>query len=161
MIIDLMEGDYESLKLTLFVITIVCFSVMLAVGVDLYYGIQKARSIGEATTSEGFRRTITKLTYYLTLVFFGVLIDIFDVVTPYIFGEPLNAVPFATVIIGVGLIITEMKSVNEKAEDKLRRRAGEGIKDILTILKDRQDIIDKLIDVSKEDYMEDKTKHLK
>ena len=73
----------------------VCFAwivVIVAMLIDLYFGVKKAKELGEATSSEGFRRTINKATYYFALMGFAFLFDIFDVVTPYFFPHPLGSV---------------------------------------------------------------------
>ena len=108
---------------------------------DLYFGVRKAKQLGEASHSEGFRRTINKATYYLALMTFAFLFDAFDVVTPYFFPKPLATVPFVSVFVALGLVLTEVKSVREKAEDKARRRTDKSFREIIDLLKDREDIL--------------------
>jgi len=125
MIIDYLEGDYKTLITTLFVVCFTWIVVIVAMLIDLYFGVKKAKELGEATSSEGFRRTINKATYYFALMGFAFLFDIFDVVTPYFFPHPLGSVPFVSIFVALGLVFTEAKSVREKAEDKARRRTDE------------------------------------
>ena len=118
MIIDYLEGDYKILITTLFVVCFTWIVVIVAMLIDLYFGVKKAKELGEATSSEGFRRTINKATYYFALIGFAFLFDIFDVVTPYFFPHPLGSVPFVSIFVALGLVFTEAKSVREKAEDE-------------------------------------------
>ena len=99
MIIDYLEGDYKTLITTLFVVCFAWIVVIVAMLIDLYFGVKKAKELGEATSSEGFRRTINKATYYFALMGFAFLFDIFDVVTPYFFPHPLGSVPFVSIFV--------------------------------------------------------------
>lgn len=146
MIIDYLEGDYKTLITTLFVVCFAWIVVIVAMLIDLYFGVKKAKELGEATSSEGFRRTINKATYYFALMGFAFLFDIFDVVTPYFFPHPLGSVPFVSVFVALGLVLTEAKSVREKAEDKARRRTDESFKKILELMQNREDVMREIAD---------------
>ena len=146
MIIDYLEGDYKTLITTLFVVCFAWIVVIVAMLIDLYFGVKKAKELGEATSSEGFRRTINKATYYFALMGFAFLFDIFDVVTPYFFPHPLGSVPFVSVFVALGLVLTEAKSVREKAEDKARRRTDESFKKILERMQNREDVMREIAD---------------
>ena len=146
MIIDYLEGDYKTLITTLFVVCFAWIVVIVAMLIDLYFGVKKAKELGEATSSEGVRRTINKATYYFALMGFAFLFDIFDVVTPYFFPHPLGSVPFVSVFVALGLVLTEAKSVREKAEDKARRRTDESFKKILELMQNREDVMREIAD---------------
>jgi len=141
MIIDYLEGDYKTLITTLSVVCIAWIMVIIAILIDLYFGVKKAKELGEATHSEGFRRTINKATYYFALMGFAFLFDIFDVVTPYFFPHPLGSVPFVSIFVALGLVFTEAKSVREKAEDKARRRTDESFRKMLELMQNREDVM--------------------
>ena len=146
MIIDYLEGDYKTLITTLFVVCFAWIVVIVAMLIDLYFGVKKAKELGEATSSEGFRRTINKATYYFALMGFAFLFDIFDVVTPYFFPHPLGSIPFVSVFAALGLVLTEAKSVREKAEDKARRRTDESFRKILELMQNREDVMREIAD---------------
>ena len=146
MIIDYLEGDYKTLITTLFVVCFAWIVVIVAMLIDLYFGVKKAKELGEATSSEGFRRTINKATYYFALMGFAFLFDIFDVVTPYFFPHPLGSVPCVSIFVALGLVFTEAKSVREKAEDKARRRTDESFKKILELMQNREDVMREIAD---------------
>ena len=146
MIIDYLEGDYKTLITTLFVVCFTWIVVIVAMLIDLYFGVKKAKELGEATSSEGFRRTINKATYYFALMGFAFLFDIFDVVTPYFFPHPLGSIPFVSVFAALGLVLTEAKSVREKAEEKARRRTDESFRKILELMQNREDVMREIAD---------------
>ena len=146
MIIDYLEGDYKTLITTLFVVCFTWIVVIVAMLIDLYFGVKKAKELGEATSSEGFRRTINKATYYFALMCFSFLFDIFDVITPYFFPHPLGSVPFVSIFVALGLVFTEAKSVREKAEDKARRRTDESFRKMLELMQNREDVMREIAD---------------
>ena len=146
MIIDYLEGDYKTLITTLFVVCFAWIVVIVAMLIDLYFGVKKAKELGEATSSEGFRRTINKATYYFALMGFAFLFDIFDVVTPYFFPHPLGSIPFVSVFAALGLVLTEAKSVREKAEEKARRRTDESFRKMLELMQNREDVMREIAD---------------
>ena len=153
MIIDYLEGDYKTLITTLFVVCFTWIVVIVAMLIDLYFGVKKAKELGEATSSEGFRRTINKATYYFALMGFAFLFDIFDVITPYFFPHPLGSVPFVSIFVALGLVFTEAKSVREKAEDKARRRTDESFRKILELMQNREDIMREIADQLKKERL--------
>lgn len=146
MIIDILERDFTALYATLFVVCITWFMVLVAICIDLYFGVKKAKQIGECTTSEGFRRTINKATYYYALMMFALFFDGFDVISPYFVPKPLDMVPFFSVISMLCLAFTEWKSVREKAEDKYRRRVDKTVSELLEAVKNREDIANKILE---------------
>ena len=156
MIIDYLEGDYKTLITTLFVVCFTWIVVIVAMLIDLYFGVKKAKELGEATSSEGFRRTINKATYYFALMGFAFLFDIFDVVTPYFFPHPLGSVPFVSIFVALGLVFTEAKSVREKAEDKARRRTDESFRKMLELMQNREDVMREIADHLKKERQKQK-----
>ena len=146
MIIDYLEGDYKTLITTLFVVCFAWIVVIVAMLIDLYFGVKKAKELGEATSSEELRRTINKATYYFALMGFAFLFDIFDVVTPYFFPHPLGSIPFVSVFAALGLVLTEAKSVREKAEEKARRRTDESFRKMLELMQNREDVMREIAD---------------
>ena len=77
---------------------------------------------------------------------FAFLFDIFDVVTPYFFPHPLGSIPFVSVFAALGLVLTEAKSVREKAEEKARRRTDESFRKMLELMQNREDVMREIAD---------------
>lgn len=146
MIIDYLNKDYEAVISTIFVVFLTWIGVLVGMLIDLHFGILKAREIGECTTSEGYRRTIKKATYYYALMTFAGLLDFFDVVSPHFFSKPLRLIPFFSLFAMICLILTEIKSVREKAEDKYRRRVDKSFGELLEAIKSREDISAKILE---------------
>lgn len=128
-------------------ITIVAFCwglVGVAMAIDFGYGIRKAKEIGEARTSEGYRRTVKKASEYYTVMTFAFIFDALISFVTYYLPQPFPTLPIVNLVAALGLVITEYKSVREKADQKLRRRTDESFHQILKIAKDREDLLEKL-----------------
>lgn len=145
MVIHILNKNYDQILLALLIISVAWIAVAIAIGLDLYFGVKKAKSLGECTTSEGFRRTVNKATYYYALMSFGAIFDTLNVFTPIFFSVKLAIIPFFTIIVALALSINEMKSVREKAEDKVRRRSDQTFKEVIKLVKERQDLMDNLL----------------
>lgn len=83
---------------------------VLAVLIDLWTGIEKAKAKGEKIRSGGLRRTITKIGDYWKVQAFGLMIDVF--------GSLFYSCPFASMAIGLGIIAIEGRSVIENLREK-------------------------------------------
>lgn len=161
MIYEILMKNYDNVYLGFFVVSTCWVAVLLAICVDFYFGIKKARMIGEARTSEGFRRTISKSTYYFALMFFALIFDFFDVISPTFISHPLASVPFVSVFVGLGLVLTEAKSVREKAEDKLRRSSDDTFIEAIKLISKRQDLVDKAVNILEAEKVEEKERERK
>ncbi|MDR7715852.1 holin, partial [Riemerella anatipestifer] len=60
MISEIFNQNYDRLYTQFFQISLIWIAVLLAIIVDFGFGLKKAKEMGEATTSEGYRRTINK-----------------------------------------------------------------------------------------------------
>ena len=128
-------------------ITIVAFCwglVGIAMAIDFVYGIQNAKKIGEARTSEGYRRTVKKACEYYTVMTFAFIFDSIISFVTYYLPQPFPTLPVINLVAAFSLVITEYKSVREKADQKLRRRVDESFHQILKIAKNREDLLEKL-----------------
>ncbi|SZD72035.1 Uncharacterised protein [Candidatus Ornithobacterium hominis] len=147
MILELLKENYTGIYWSLLVVSSSWLAVMLAIIVDFFFGVKKAKQIGEARTSEGYRRTINKATYYFALMFFALIFDFFDVISPSLLDYPLATMPFISLFCALGLVLTEAKSVRENAEDKLRRKTDDTFVEAIKIIGERQDLINKAIEI--------------
>ncbi|MBT0549165.1 phage holin family protein [Riemerella anatipestifer] len=146
MISEIFNQNYDRLYTQFFQISLIWIAVLLAIIVDFCFGLKKAKEMGEATTSEGYRRTINKFVYYYSMMFFALIFDFLDVITPTILPFPLSLTPLFSVFCAVALIFTEAKSVREKAEDKVRRRADKSFAELLEVLQKREDIVSQIFE---------------
>ena len=85
-----------------------CFIlVLLSVVIDLFTGIQAAKKCREKLQSHILRRTVNKVISYLTVVFFGIFIDVLGLCFPW------YAIPYCCILTTLGVILIEGKSVIE------------------------------------------------
>lgn len=157
MILDFISGDFKTILFKLYIISGLWFLVLLSMIVDLVFGIQSAKKIGEIRTSEGYRRSIEKFGWYFSMLFFSL---IFDLMLPiaYFLKEPLKMIPVITLLSSVSLVFTEMKSVREKGDKKLRRKTDNSLKQIVRIIKRNPKVMDRIANVIEEREKEGKNK---
>lgn len=144
----LIDGDYNAAKATLLIILAMWVLVAIAMIVDLLAGWNKAKQRGEARTSYGLRRTINKGVTYYQLMLFALIFDCIS-----LFFLPL---PYATFLITAFIIIIECKSVWEKANDKDKRRISENLGDLITLLDNRDDLIQGFTEIVKKELIKHK-----
>ena len=86
----------------------ICFVlVIVACLIDLWTGVDAARKNKERIKSRILRRTVAKILDYLRVVVFGVLIDILGLAFPW------YAIPYAALLVTLGILLIEGKSVIE------------------------------------------------
>ena len=144
MILEFLKADYAAMISKLIVIGILWCAVLVSMVIDLYFGIRKAKQIDEARRSEGYRRSVEKFNHYFGMLLYAF---IFDAIVPstYFFVFPFSAVPLVSLLATVALVFTEWKSVQEKADHKLRRKTDASMIQILEILEKREDLIHELL----------------
>lgn len=101
--------------------------VLFAMGIDLASGLNKAKARGEATTSRLLRKSISKFITYEgslslgflldLLIYLGKLFEIFHKL--FDFNHIFLGVPIISTIISIFLVGIEVKSVFEKADQKI------------------------------------------
>ena len=160
MVYEYLNGDFDAIVKKLIVVGLFWSFVILAIAVDFYFGVKKARQIGEARKSEGYRRTVEKFNHYFGMLIYAL---IFDSIIPaaYFFDAPIAIFPFITLIATVVLVFTEAKSVQEKADDKQRRKVQHSFNQLLEILEKREDLVSQILETIKkqnnenENYIDD------
>jgi hypothetical protein len=134
--------------------------VLFAILADLWSGVRKARLNGIVRSSYGFKRTVDKIARYYNMLLVLTVVDamqmtaVWYLATYYDYRMPLF--PFVTLIGAIGLALIEIKSIYEKAEDKVR------IDNTVTlagkVIADKGDIENIVKDVV--DYMNQPDKHV-
>lgn len=118
-----------------------CFVLVLfSVVIDLFTGIQAAKKCKEKLQSHILRRTVNKVISYLTVVFFGIFIDILGLCFPW------YAIPYACIIITLACILIECKSVIENHAKAKNPAASvpETVAEIAEWLKNHEDVLREL-----------------
>lgn len=122
-------------------IMFLCFIlVLLSVVIDLFTGVQAAKKCGEKIQSHILRRTINKVISYLTVIFFGIFIDVLGLCFPW------YAIPYCCIMTTLACILIEGKSVIENhAKAKLPASdVPSAIIEIAETIKKHEDILEDL-----------------
>ncbi len=107
--------------------------VLTAVAIDLISGVRKARCANITRTSYGFRRTVSKLIQYYSMMVFALLFDTI--------GSMVVNQPYFTMLASAFLVFIEARSVYEKSGDKMRGTAAANLADLITLLENRDDLL--------------------
>lgn len=127
------DGIYEMLIIVIFEF----FVVLIAMSWDFCSGYYKARLRGEDRNSYGLRRTVSKFILYAGSICIASGIDSISFVCrfwEFIHFSPLMKIPVVTSIVAVFILVTEVRSIWEKADAKQRRQAGKAAELIGSIL---------------------------
>ena len=94
-------------------LTIVCCILVIAAALlDMWTGVDAAIANRERIRSHSLRKTVRKVIDYLRIVVFGVLIDILGLFFPW------YDIPYACIVVTLGVILIEGKSVIENFKKK-------------------------------------------
>lgn len=156
MILEFLENNYEAMFSKLVVIGILWSAVLISMMIDFYFGIRKAKQIGEQRRSEGYRRSVEKFNHYFGMLLYAFIFDAI-VPTTFFFSFPFSAIPAVSLLATVVLVFTEAKSVQEKAEDKQRRKVHNSFIQVMEMLEKREDILQELLQIAKKDKNNEKT----
>lgn len=147
-----MENLILEIAPMLSVMVVAMVIVLIAMGIDLISGINKAKMNGKVKTSWGLKRTMSKFIMYEggMLIAGGVdvlmhsshLYDLFCL-------HAIKGVPVITCLVGAFLCVVEFMSVREKANVKLKKEFGETAK-MLGQLASREDFVKVLAEALKE-----------
>ena len=114
----------EKLIVILWILFAIYILVFLAIMVDLWSGISKAKKRGVLRTSYGFRRTVEKSARYYNLLLVLSIMDAMQVVSIWYFetyyDKSFIMFPFVTLVGAICLVTIEVKSILEKSEDKVK-----------------------------------------
>lgn len=127
------------------IIFMCCILVIAACFIDLWTGVDAARTNKEKIRSKALRRTVSKILDYLRVVVFGVLIDVLGLsFTWYI-------VPYCAIVCTLGILIIEGKSVLENFQKK--KSSAAQVVDIIGAIVDATDneTAEKIIKAIKDD----------
>lgn len=144
MILEFLKEDYNAIIMKLIVVGILWCAVLLSMIIDFYFGIRKAKQIGEVRSSEGYKRSVSKFNQYFGMLLYAF---IFDAIVPisYFFEFPISAIPVVSLLATVALVFTEAKSVHEKADEKQRRKVNASFIQVLELLEKKDDVLQELL----------------
>lgn len=127
------------------VIFMCCILVIAACFIDLWTGIDAARKNKEKIRSKALRRTVAKAIDYLRVIVFGVLIDVLGLSFPW------YSIPYCAIVLTLGILIIEGKSVLENFHKK--KSSAAKVVDIVAAIIDAtdNDTAEKIIKAIKDD----------
>lgn len=148
----------EKIFVTLWILFGIYLLVLFAILADLWSGVRKAKKNGIARSSYGFKRTIDKIARYYNVLLALTVVDamqmasIWYLETYYQYHCPMF--PFITLLGSIGIGLIEIKSIYEKAEDKVRIDNVAALAGQVVAHKDNLDAIAKAVS----EYMNKKEK---
>ena len=114
----------EKIFVTLWILFGIYILVLVMIMADLWSGLRKAKNNGEMRTSYGYKRTVGKLAQYYNVLIALTIVDSMQMSAVWYFeqyyGNQLWFFPFMTLGGAFLLCLIEIKSIYEKAEDKVR-----------------------------------------
>lgn len=114
----------EKIFILLWIVFALYILVLFMVAADLWSGIAKAKKNGVIRSSYGFRRTVEKIARYYNVLLALTIVDVMQMVSIWYMDEfytiSLPLFPFITLIGAIGISMIEVKSIYEKAEDKVK-----------------------------------------
>ena len=128
---------HDHLYLHVVLISICVAGIIVAMGVDLFFGIRKAKALGQVTTSTGYKKTCEKGRKYFMPFAVLMMIDII--------GCIILPAPFFVMIWSAWCIFCEFKSVREKSWTKAELRRAE--KTMSIIIENKDDIAKMVADM--------------
>ena len=148
MIEFLKTGNFATIHHIVLVIIVLWAVMVLAVCVDLWAGVNSAKSRGEKIYSGGLRRTFAKLGDYWRI---QVMALIFDMIGSCIAWYNL---PYASIVITAAIVLIEGRSVweNEKAKKSNVAKLPAAIRAIIECAdaKSAEILLQKLKDIDNE-----------
>lgn len=107
----------------------ILFTPILFILFDLFAGIRKAIEREEKITSEGLRRTFSKMAKYYNVLLALLVIDAIQMagvwyINAY-YEHNMFMFPFITLFGAIGVGIIEVKSIFEKSDEKMKRRVSD------------------------------------
>lgn len=120
-----MKEIIQGLGIMYTISVIAMIAVIVAMAVDLISGIRKAKIRGEARTSYGFSRSLTKFLIYQGILLIATCIDTLLHFGLYNIIDTTYIVPCTELLMAIILCGVELWSVYEKAETKERRKMAQ------------------------------------
>lgn len=141
MLLEIVLGDYAKLLTQIYVVFLSWLIVILAIGIDLYFGIKKSKQTGLYVHSYGLRQTSKKTVQYLSFMFFFFFIDVLN---PFWVYFDYQSMPLLSIFGAIVLTYTEYKSVREKSDEKFRNDFDGNAKELYKLLKENKDFLKEL-----------------
>jgi len=114
----------EKIIVTLWILFGIYMLVLLSIMADLWSGVRKAKQNNIVRSSYGFKRTIDKIARYYNVLLALSIVDAMQMASLWYletyYGYKIPIFPVITLLGAIGVCLIEIKSIYEKAEDKVR-----------------------------------------
>ena len=123
---------------------LLCVLVCAAALIDMWTGIDAARTNKERIMSHGLRKTVSKIIDYLRIVYFFLLIDILGAVFAW------YNLPYCAILATLGVLLIEGRSVieNSKKKQSAAGRVVDAVQEIIACVDSEK--AQKIIEMIKE-----------
>lgn len=123
---------------------LLCVLVCAAALIDMWTGIDAARTNKERIMSHGLRKTVSKIIDYLRIVYFFLLIDILGAVFAW------YNLPYCAILATLGVLLIEGRSVieNSKKKQSAAGRVVDAVQEIIACVDSEK--AQKVIEMIKE-----------
>jgi len=113
--------NYMGIKLLILLAVYVL--VLVAISLDLWSGISKAKRKGKCLRSDGLQETTKKIGRYFNVLFIFAILDLLQMLVVFSFKDydtllSVPILPFFTFLVAAFLIFTEALSIYENRSDK-------------------------------------------
>lgn len=115
--------NFIGLQRMLLIVVALWMLMLVAVMVDLWTGIERAKAANEYVNSGGFRRTFTKVGEYWRVLAMLLIVDIIGNIFPW------YTFPYASILGTMAVIAIEFRSVIENLREK--RSSAANIPDVI------------------------------
>lgn len=157
MILEIVTLDFEKIFFQLMTVFITWVIVVFAIGIDLYFGIQKSKANKiPVVHSWGLKQTTKKTVNYLAFMAFFFFLDVLN---PFWIYFDYQSMPLLSIFGAIVLVYTEYKSVRENANEKFGREFDQNAKEILTLLRENKEFIDGLKTKTDDRFNQDNSIH--
>lgn len=120
--------------------------VFAAALLDLFLGVRESKKSGDFIHSYGLRRTIEKLTIYLSLVTIGFIVD---AINPIFFYWKIDHLPVTTILLSLGLIYAEYISIREHLSEGARKKIRSLPKDLKNVVSELSELKEEISNLKK------------
>lgn len=115
-------------------------TVLSLIFCDLWAGIRKAKKRGEYRTSEGYKRTISKIAKYYNMLLALTAVDIVQISLLFYlhigYGYDIPMVPWFTLVGTIYIAFVELKSIEEPANVKELKQQEDFKRMMVSLAKD-------------------------
>lgn len=138
----------------LMIVVIACLLVIMAMGLDLISGLNKAKQRGELRSSWGLKRTLSKFISYIGSLLIAAGVDLIMHLCHFaqiLHFYLLESVPITTCIVAIFLMVVEFLSIREKADEKTKteiKRVAELVAQVVS----KDDIVEAITQAIKDTH---------